>query len=261
MATRGSRTGDRALSGSRARGGTRRGGTAVYLSVDAAPGSATDLSGTLAFTPSTYPCQGNDIANVALIDSTALRAYRPLVADRGLVSSTVGGFSASPGRLLVAYAVFPELSAEVDTVDLQFEFGATVSDVPVSDTLPEPQVAQSFVPFGEGWPRLPSATEIAAADPARSTFNLISRTADVEGTSETSETTEQVEVSLGADFFFDPGSSALKTDAVDRIDQIAADIASRGTGEVLVTGHTDNVPDPNTGNQQLSQDRADAVLR
>lgn len=236
------------------------GGTALYYSVGLPPGAGTDNVAMVAFTGSYSPYKPNDLANIALIDSTTLHAYRPLATQRGLVSDSIGGISAPNGRLVVLYAVFPELPAEVDTVDLQFEFGATVNDVPVTDRLLEPQIAEKFVPFGEGWPRLPATAEIESADPARSTFTLVARTADVEGTSETSETAEQVEVALGADFFFDPGSADLTGDAPARIDQIAQDIAARGTGEVVVTGHTDNVPDANVGNQQLSEDRADAVL-
>ncbi|MGO1316778.1 MAG: OmpA family protein [Cellulomonadaceae bacterium] len=235
------------------------GGTVVYYSVGVPSGEPKDLSANLAFEPSTIPYKLENAAHVTLVDVGNLVAYRPLVDDDGGLTSRYLGFTAPAGTLLVAFAVFPELAADVSTVDLQFEWGATVSGVPVGDGDLEPQVRTTPVPLGEGWPELPSSRRIAAADPAAVTFPLVARTGDAAGATETSETSEEVEVTLGADFFFDTGSWALKDGTAARIDEIAADVSARAAGEVVVIGHTDSVPDSDVGNQQLSENRAEAV--
>lgn len=157
------------------------------------------------------------------------------------------------------YAVFPELPPETKRVDLQFEFGATVTNVPVSKDALQPEVDEEFTVLGKGWPALPSAALVAEADPAAVTFTLVSRTADIAGSSSTAESPTEVEVSLNADFFFDPGSAELSEEAKIRIAELGAKISQRGSGQVAIAGHTDSVPDKVMGNQKLSEERASAV--
>ncbi|KAE8762972.1 OmpA family protein [Georgenia thermotolerans] len=239
--------------------GVRRvdGGTAVYFSVGVAEGQAEHFAGTTAFEPAPSPYRLNDVANLALVDTSTLTAYRPLHGDVALTSSTIG-MEGEPGQLVTFFAVFPELPAATTSVDLQFEWGVTASSVPVEDGPLEPAVDESFTILGEGWPKLPSADQIAAADPAAVTFDLVARSEDQAGTAAVAESPDQVEVTFDADVLFAVDSAEVSAEARARVEEIARDIADRGVGEVAVTGHTDSVRGA-VDNQALSEQRAQAV--
>lgn len=234
------------------------GATGVYYSVGVAQDQAPQGFHPVYLSPSFNPYKPNDAAHVTLIDSQNLTAYKPLAAERGLVSSNIGA-QAPAGQLLVLYALFPALPSNTTTVDLQFEFGATVSGVPITDQRLGPTVTQDYAILGEGWPEFPGTDLIAQADPGAVTFDLISRSEDVAGTVQSQETSTEVEVSLSADFFFPSGSSSLEPAALVRIEELANQISARAGTYITVTGHTDSVVDKVVGNQQLSQDRAEAV--
>ncbi|XBH22374.1 OmpA family protein [Jonesiaceae bacterium BS-20] len=233
-------------------------GTGVYYSVGVPSdqGATEFRSGYL--NPSTMPYKPNHAAHVALVDSANLTAYRLLATERGLV--TDARYLTVPANALsVLYAVFPALPKDVSVVDLQFAFGSTATAIPVTDAPLGPQVAQEFTMLGQGWPAFPSADVIALANPTAATFDLASRSQEVSGATETEHFAHEVEVSLNADFFFVPGSAELNPDAQERISQLGALLRAQGTGEVTIVGHTDSVPDPTLGNEQLSKDRAAAV--
>lgn len=236
------------------------GATAVYYSVGTAPDSGATLRGNLAFEPRSTPYKVSQAAAVTVTDPAGLTAYRPLTAEGagGLVSD-VSRLTAEPGRLVVVYALLPELPASTTVVDVQLEWGVTVTGVPVGDGALSPAVAGDTVPFGEGWPTLPAADLVASANPATSTFALMSRVGDVEQATTTEETTEEVSVSLAADFFFAPGEWKLSSKGRTKVEAVAAEIAERGATAVRVTGHTDSVPDTVIGNKELSLRRAKTV--
>ncbi|PFG36263.1 OmpA family protein [Flavimobilis soli] len=236
------------------------GATAVYYSVGTAPGSGAPLSSTTAFEPRSTPYKIGQAAAVTVTDPVELTAYRPLTVEGsgGLVSDATRA-TAEPGRLLVVYALLPELPATTTTVDVQLEWGVSVTNVPVGDGPLEPAVDADHVALGEGWPALPAADLVAAADPAASTFALRSRVADVEEATTTEETTEEVSVSLAADFFFASGEWELSAKGRSKVEALAAKIVERGATAVTVTGHTDSEPDERIGNDELSKRRAQTV--
>ena len=236
------------------------GATAVYYSVASAPDAGAPLRGNIAFEPRSSPYKIGQAAAVTVTDPVGLTAYRPLVVggSGGLVSDATK-LSADPGRLVVVYALRPELPASTTTVDVQLEWGVSVTDVPVEDGALEPAVASDVVPLGEGWPALPPADVVASANPAQSTFALMSRVADTEEATTTEETTEEVSVSLAADFFFASGEWKLSAKGKAKVEALGTKIAERGATAVTVTGHTDSVPDKRIGNDELSKRRAQTV--
>ena len=230
--------------------------TGVYYSVGVTRGQGEFTAGLLS--PSFAPYKPSDAAHVTLVDSANLTAYKPLASERGLVSDV--RFARAPAeRLVVMYSVFPALPAEVAQVDLQFEFGATVTNVPVTTETLGPVLPEQTTILGEGWPAFPTADLIAAAYPQAVSFDLRSRSVDTSGASAAEESATEVAVTLNADFFFAPGSAVLADQAAATIADLAAQIGARGTGEVTITGHTDSVPEKVIGNQKLSDARAAAV--
>ncbi|MFH5822146.1 OmpA family protein [Georgenia sp. AZ-5] len=234
------------------------GGTALYFSVGVPEGEADSFHGGIAFEPAVFEDYDLvQVANVNLVDAAALTAYRPLLGDAQLTSTTVG-MEAEAGQLLTVFAMFPELPEGTKTVDVRLEWGVTVTGVPVGDGALEPAVDEPFTIFGEGWPALPTASELATADPAAVTFDLVSRTEDLAGAAAVAETPELVEVTFDANVLFAVESAEVSPDARARVEEIAQDIAARGTGEVAVTGHTDSAQGT-VDNQLLSEQRAQAV--
>lgn len=244
--------------------GVRRvpGGTAVFYSVATGSDSGEQLRPNMAFEPGVSPYKLAQAARVVVSDPSSKKAYRPLVVEGsgGLVSEFIK-LDGSPGDYQIVYAVLPELPASTRTVDLQFEWGVSVTGVPVKDGLLGQEVPSDVVPLGEGWPVLPDEQLILQADPAARTFELLERTSDIEQASETTETAEEVSVTLAADFFFDSAEWTLSKKGIAKVEKIAAEIAERGVSEVVVTGYTDSVPDQNIGNPELSKRRAQTVAK
>lgn len=244
--------------------GVRRvpGGTAVFYSVATRSDSGEGISSNRAFEPRSSPYKIGQAARVEMSDPATLKAYRPLVVDGsgGLVSE-VNRLDGGPGDFQIVYALLPELPASTTTVDLQFEWGVSVTGVPVEDGLLGSEVEADVVPLGDGWPTLPDEGLISEAEPAVSTFELMERTSDIERASETSQTAEEVSVTLAADFFFDSAEWKLSAQGVKKVEKIAKEIAERGGSEVVVTGYTDSVPDQNIGNPELSKRRAQTVAK
>ena len=81
----------------------------------------------------------------------------------------------------------------------------------------------------------------------------------MEGTAKVEESVEAVAVTLDANVLFASGSAELTPEASSALATVAADIAARGTGQVVVTGHTD-ADGSDSFNEMLSEQRAAAVL-
>ncbi|MGW6129348.1 OmpA family protein [Cellulomonas sp. NPDC055163] len=242
--------------------GVRRvdGGTAVYYSIGTPEGGdAPAFTGAMAFPNSSAPYSLSHGTDLTLVDSAGLTAYRPLYSGSTTFTSQVADLDGEAGTLRVGWAVFPELTEDAETVQVIMPWGTAVGDVPVEDGALEPVASEPGPLLGEGWPEVPSGADLAGADPAAVTYSLTRRTGDEEGTAQVEESVEQVAVTLDANVLFASGSAELSGEAQQVLGTIASDIAARGTGEVVVTGHTDSDgSDP--FNQTLSEQRAAAVL-
>lgn len=236
------------------------GATVLYYSLTE-PTKGIGSGGTNAF-PSDLQEPGlygyNMASAVELLDVVGLQGYRPLAVDGEALTSATADLQAEPGELAVAFALFPELPGGVTAVDVVIGRGV-VEEVPVGDGALTPVVEEPAVLLGQGWPELPSSDRIAAAGADGTVFGLSRRTADAEQVARTEETVEQVAVTLDANVVFDKASAVLSAGAQSTLADVAADIAARGTGEVVVTGHTDS-DGSDTENQTLSEQRAASVL-
>lgn len=241
--------------------GVRRvdGGTVLYFSMGAPAGEAVEFLGGLASDNSLNPYQLGHTTDIRLLDTDNLVGYRPLFAPGTTFTSSEQDFDSRAGELRVGYAVFPELPADVDAVSVVMPFGTAVGDVPVEDGPLEPVGDDPAPLVGEGWPALPTAAELADADPAAVTSPLTKRSGDLEGKVTTEQSAEQVAATLDANVLFAHDSADLSPEAAEVLAGVAADIAARGTGEVVVTGHTDS-EGSSSYNQTLSEQRAASVL-
>ena len=79
------------------------------------------------------------------------------------------------------------------------------------------------------------------------------------GTATTEESPKQVATTLNANVLFATNSAELSGEAQGVLATVAADIRERGTGQVVVTGHTDS-DGSDASNQVLSEQRANSVL-
>lgn len=186
-----------------------------------------------------------------------------MVGEQGCLCAQIDAFDAEAGQLNVAWAVLPPLPPDVDVVDVTVAYGATVSGVPVGDGPLEPTATvdgDALPVLTQGWPELPSVADAGVADPAAYTVDLVRRVSDLDQTVRTSEQADQVEVDIAADVLFAVDSADLSPQASGAIDGVAADIAERGVGEVLVVGHTDDTGE-DAYNRQLSEQRAQSVVQ
>ncbi|ADG75448.1 OmpA/MotB domain protein [Cellulomonas flavigena DSM 20109] len=196
--------------------------------------------------------------DVKLVDATNLRAYRPLRTSEGLATSVSSDLT-SEGDLHVAFAVFPELPDDVTEVQVVLANGTSAGAVPVEDGALEPVADEPAPRPGQGWPALPDPELLATADPEERTFVLTRRSSDLAGDVQVEESPEQVGIVLDASVLFAFDSAELAPEAQSRLAEVAADIAARGTGEVVVTGYTDSDGD-RSYNQTLSEQRAQSVV-
>lgn len=237
--------------------GVRRvdGGTVLYLSLGTPKSSGTYLHLSSIFQPGMGAYDYDAVSQLMLVDSAGGKAYLPLVADQA--TSAFDSVKAEAGELPVLYALFPELPEGTDVVDVFVGMQrAAVFGVPVEEGALEPADDEPAPLAGTGWPTVPDVVDLGA-DPAVSTFDLVTRTATA--VTETAETSEQVATTLDANVLFDKSSAALTPAAQAVLAQVAADIAARAVGEVRVVGHTDS-DGSNSSNDLLSQERAAAVV-
>lgn len=242
--------------------GVRRvdGGTVLYYSIGGAgDGDQSSFRGSQAFPDSSSPYDIAMGTDVRLIDAEGLAAYRPLFDEETTFTSATRDLSGTVGDLRVGYAMFPVLPPGVTTVQVMMPWGTAVGDIPVEDGPLEPVGDEPAPLLGEGWPQIPSAADMADADRLARTYTLVRRSGDAEGAAVTEESPEEVATTLDANVLFATGSAELSPAAQEVLAGIAADIAARGAGEVVVTGHTDS--DGSTAsNQTLSEQRAASVM-
>ena len=240
------------------------GGTVVYYSVGTNDAEAVTHGGLAWFKKNDLSSYGLYAASdINLIDPVGLKRYLPMQAGKTCLCSAISDMPGErdTGVLYAGYAVVPELPADVTTVTFRGFFGASVTNVPVSDGLLEPAAspAMSFVDLTTGWPTVPVDKIAEVSSPQKYILPLTKRTSDIEQSVTTSENSEKVRVDLSADVLFAINSAKLTAAAKDTLSALARDISDRGTGVVTIVGHTDSTGS-NAHNQQLSQRRADAVL-
>lgn len=241
--------------------GVRRveGGTALYYSI----GSALEdeypyFLDVMAFPPSSTPYQSSHPVDIGLVDLASSTMITPLWDEDTTFSTYGGDLRSDGGTLIVGWALFPELPASTTSVQVLMTSGTIVPDVPVEDGALEPVSDEPAPELGTGWPAVPQGVALAATDPAAVTWTLLNRSGDLQAVAQAEESPEQVAVTLDANVLFPSGSAELTPEAQTTLATLAADIASRGTGDVAVTGHTDS-DGSNDFNQTLSEQRAGAV--
>lgn len=196
-----------------------------------------------------------------LLDETTETCLCTNVTQMGLKDHEAAEIS--DGWQLV-YAVFPELPAAVDTVDVHLDgFGGILTDVPVHDEpLPEPQVpADEWVASGQGWPTPPPADVIARAAANRtlgSVWVLAERSGAADGSWSQRDSGEVRELDLAADVLFEFDEADITSEARSVLDQIADEIGEAQVGSATIVGHTDG-QGTEAYNQRLSEERARSV--
>jgi OOP family OmpA-OmpF porin len=242
--------------------GLRRvdGGTVLYFSIAAEPGDGLFV-GSNAFSKTgvgDYPL--NHATAIDLVDTTGSRMYRVLSGGGTTVfASDLREFDPEAETLQVGWAVFAELPGTTTSVDVRMPNGTMVPGVPVEEGVLEPVSDEPVPLLGEGWPEVPQGPELLSAVATTSTFTLVQREGDLEAVALTDETPEAVAVTLDANVLFASGSADLTPESQAALAAVAGDIAARGTGEVVVTGHTDS-DGSDDFNRTLSEQRAAAVL-
>ena len=204
----------------------------------------------------------SDPANVRLVDlerdvvhHAAVDAdTEPVVAPKGW--ERLRGPEGT--RLQIPYAA-PD--ADVTEMSLFLPGAPLVASVPVIDgdvpssvrpDAPRPTATSTATPSPE--PERIAVDRIVAAP----VFPLDSASAELEGAVKTVESTERVDVQLGADVLFEFDQATLTPAAGEAIALVAARIAEREPGTVSVVGHTDDQGD-DAYNLDLSRRRAQAV--
>jgi len=238
--------------------GVRRvdGGTVLYVSLGIAASFDEKFYGSSLSRQGVAPYERENFSSLLLVDRNGGKAYRPLPGPG--TTSPVLDLQADPGELAVMYAVFPELPPSTAVVDLFFggeQVG--VLGLPVEEGALAPVVDEVVPQTGTGWPRVPSGASLGEFDPTLATFDLVKWSESA--ATVTAETGQQVDATLDANVLFDKSSAVLTPAATDVLARVAQDIAARGRGEVLVTGHTDS-DGSDASNQALSEQRAAAVV-
>lgn len=181
------------------------------------------------------------------------------VPGRGtcICSMLSGAEGVPPERTELIYVDFP--APEADVVDVvPGEWAEPIEDVPVTSgedfSRPDPSSSWFFThTSGEDPPEQYGAGARHAVH-----YPLAARSETLNGVVTTIEEQTQ-EVSLPSDVLFEFGSAELSDEAADVIESATAKLNDEASGmTVTIEGHTDNV-DSAELNQQLSEDRAEAV--
>jgi len=236
------------------------GGTVLYASAGVAADAASTFSAGQFFRETSRGYPTDALGQMYLVDRVGLKVYRLLLDGGTTFTTTKKDARFDRGELRVLWGVFPELPESVTSVDVVLgDTNVVVARVPVGDGALEPVSDEPAPLLGTGWPELPDAAVLAQADPQASIFDLARRTVTPDEVVATAESTEQVAATLDANVLFDKSSATLTPAAADVLAGVAADIAARGRGEVVVTGHTDS-DGSSSSNQTLSEQRAAAVV-
>lgn len=170
------------------------------------------------------------------------------------------GRAEHPGAGLGGIAAAENHGEEGDLLEWVGHFDAPVGDS-VHVMLPEFGLVEVPVVDGELASVAPEDEDIQEAieemtEVETHTYDLMTwrqthhYSVDIEG--------EETTVSLPSDVLFDVDSSSLSDEADDALEAAAEEMAGTEGGELEIVGHTDDVLDEDH-NQQLSEDRADAV--
>lgn len=240
------------------------GGTVVYYSFGTPKGSApVNMSPNSLGQVTVGNYSASALAYVEVVDPVGLMRYRPMVAGTTCLCSAFGDLPQplNGGALYSGYVIVPPLPAAVTSVTVTGFFGAAVTNVQVGDGLLTPTApgGKSVTPLTTGWPTVPADQVSQVPDPGKFVLPLTMRTASLDNSSRTSQTSTKVNVDLASDVLFAVDKSTLTAAAQSRIAAVAADIVKRAKGVVTVTGYTDSTGSP-SHNQTLSTARANAVL-
>jgi OOP family OmpA-OmpF porin len=240
------------------------GGTVVYYSFGAPKGGRplTVTANTLGqITIGHYA--GTALPFAEVVDPLGLTRYRPMVAGTTCLCSNLSDASGPlpAGALYAGYVIVPPLPTTISTVTVTGFFGAAVTNVPVGSGLLSPVApgGKSISALAAGWPTVAVDQVSSVSNPGTYILPLTERTASLDNSRRTSETSTKVSVELSSDVLFAVDKSVLTAAAQSRIAEVAADIAQRAKGVVTVTGYTDSTGSP-SHNQTLSVARAHAVL-
>jgi len=230
-------------------------GTAVFYSV----GGPGIMTGVMPTSGLSTPYSPTDAWAVGVVDQKHLKYDLPMMsaADECLCSST-SDIDVSTTGLNVGWAILPPLPEDVSHVTVTFGYGGAVTDVPVTDRLPEPTVAKGAVTVGHGWPKLPSTANVPAEHRKAATLPLVTNTASKTAT--THRGSDRESVALNTDVLFAVDKATLTDKANAALKKVAAQINQKGKGTVDIVGYTDRVG-TDAHNQTLSQARAQSVLK
>ncbi len=240
--------------------GVRRveGGTALYYSLGVAPDADEDLLAESVFETSASLYDPAYATELGLVDVASTTMSTPLRDADSTFATGNRDLSTDRGALVVGWAVFPALPPTTTTVQVRMPSGTMVPGIPVEDGALEPVSDEPAPLLGAGWPKVPQGAELADADPAAVTWTLLRRSGDLQAIAQAQESPQEVAVTLDTNVLFASGATDPGSQAETVLAGLAADIAARGTGEVLVTGHTD-ADGTDEFNQTLSENRALAV--
>jgi len=233
------------------------GGTVLYWS------AALQVDPTTTNSSCLFGIHGGPVDGLALVVPQASAVYAPLVLANGEYAASDPKEVAwsTSGRMLVGYAVFPELPPDVSEVYVRIGYLHQMADrpVPVGDGPLEPTVDKVPVELGAGWPVIPQASLLKGADPAAHTFPLYYQTGTDDDAVATVESSTEVLTTFAADVLFAKDSADLSDEAASALAMVGSDLKDRGTGVVVVTGHTDS-DGTDAYNMDLSRRRAQAVV-
>lgn len=250
--------------------GVRRvpGGTVLYWSVGLPKGA--DPEGYFGPLAVTRPRSLQDrfsngpAAGVQLLDGAGHKVYTTLIdAPNGnALASPNDALIAEPGVLSVLYAVFPELPADVRTVDVVVGENDIVPGVPVQEGPLEPvKPADGPIRLGEGWPQLDLDAIRSSHRPQDGIYTWATEIVDLGGEVTTRQRSKDVSVDLSADVLFAVDSDKLTPASQRAIAAAAGTINKKASGGVLsVAGHTD-ASGSDAHNDDLSRRRAQAVAQ
>lgn len=173
------------------------------------------------------------------------------------------GESMEAGQTAVLFAVFPELPADVASVDVDLSGNSTwVYGVPVQAALPAPQVQARTVPWGEGFPAVPEPVPAVPLEDAQHPLmrKIFASVEQAGGERVDTRSDDFTMVELSAEVLFARNEHELSTQAASLVGQVAREIEDSGATRVKVVGHTDS-RGSDADNQALSERRADAVAQ
>jgi len=235
------------------------GGTALYYSLGTPPGSGKDFRGNRSFRA--WPGLYSDVTGeIYLADLKNGKLYLPVYEKGGDTVTRTADLKAKEGELVTGFATFPELDADAELVQVIFSVSGFVIDAQVGEGALTPIAADPGALLGEGWPELPSESDLQKFDADAFTRKIGQRFKDIEGTASIDEVADEVHVDLDANVVFAIDKWDISAKAKERLNGIAEDISNRGTGEILIVGHTDSVGGADH-NQKLSERRAESVQK